>query len=351
MADAGVSHLRQAGIPESNAQTLGATLDAAGVRSAFRTSFLIARATSDSWTGQGLAIGSIVGPTAGAARWQLDGAVSMFGETSALTTTSADFAARGRIGSSIHGGALGAGIGAVSQGTTHNPVYRAQGDAWWSIDDERLVVNVALTRTRSLFGVSSTIQAAPPIVSYLDVGTNWRHDAGGFSFGAGGGVRGQNGASRATSAWGAFDGAVWLTPQLALAVGAGRTLDDVVRGVPHATFVSFALRIAAQSHATVFTHRATLAGPRISTARVNDEVRRIDVHADSASRVEIMGDFTNWAPVPLERAGDAWRLERAIPPGPHRIAIRLDGGPWIVPVNLPRVDDEFGGTVGIITVP
>jgi hypothetical protein len=350
VADAGVSHLRQAGIPESNAQTLGATLDAAGVRSAFRTSFLITRATSESWTGQGLAIGSIVGPTAGAARWQLDGAVSVFGETSALTTTSADLAARGRIGSSIRGGALGAGIGAISQGTTHNPVYRAQGDAWWSIDDERLVANVALTRTRSLFGLTSTVQAAPPIVSYLDVGANWRHDAGGLSFGAGGGVRGQNGPSR-TSAWGAFDGAVWLTPQIALAVGAGRTLDDVVRGVPHATFVSFALRIAAQSHATVFVRRAIVAGPRISAERLNDELRRIDVHADSASRVEIMGDFTNWVPVPLERAGDAWRLERAIPPGPHRIAIRLDGGPWIVPVNLPRVDDEFGGTVGIITVP
>jgi hypothetical protein len=351
MADAGVSHLRQAGIPESNAQTLGATLDAAGVRSAFRTSFLITRATADSWTGQGLAIGSVVGPTAGAARWQLDGAVSAFGETSALTTTSADLAARGRIGSSIRGGALGAGIGAISQGTTHNPVYRAQGDAWWSIDDKRLVVNVALTRTRSLFGVSSTVQAAPPIVSYLDVGANWRHDAGGLSFGAGGGVRGQNGPSRTTSAWGAFDGAVWLTPQIALAAGAGRTLDDVVRGVPHATFVSFALRIAAQSHATVFTRRAMVAGPRISAERLNDELRRIDVRADSASRVEIMGDFTNWAPIPLERAGDAWRLDRAIPPGPHRIAIRLDGGPWIVPVNLPRVDDDFGGTVGIITVP
>jgi Glycogen recognition site of AMP-activated protein kinase len=121
--------------------------------------------------------------------------------------------------------------------------------------------------------------------------------------------------------------------------------------VPHATFVSFALRIAAQSHVTVFTRRAMFAGPRISAERLNDELRRIDVRADSASRVEIMGDFTNWAPIPLERAGDVWRLDRAIPPGPHRIAIRLDGGPWIVPVNLPRVDDEFGGTVGIITVP
>jgi hypothetical protein len=45
-ADAGVSHLRQAGIPEANAQTLGATLDAAGERSVLRTSFLATRAAS-----------------------------------------------------------------------------------------------------------------------------------------------------------------------------------------------------------------------------------------------------------------------------------------------------------------
>ncbi len=45
--DVGVSHLRQAGIPESNAQTLGATLDVAGERSVLRAGFLAARATPD----------------------------------------------------------------------------------------------------------------------------------------------------------------------------------------------------------------------------------------------------------------------------------------------------------------
>jgi hypothetical protein len=350
-ADAGISHLRQAGIPESNARTLGATIDAAGARSGLRTSVLMTQATADSWTGQGLVIGTIVGPNAGAARWQLDGAVSAFGETNALPTTSGEVAARARIGSSIRGGALGAGLGAVSRGETHNPVYTAEGAGWWSIDDERLVVNVALTRTRSLFGLASNLQTSAPTVSYLDVGASWRHDAGGFSIDAGGGVRGQNGSPRSTSGWGILDAAAWFTPQIALAVGAGRTLDDVVRGVPHATFVSVALRISAHPHATILARRATVAGPRISAERLSDELRRIDVHVDSASRVEIMGDFTNWAPVALERAGDAWRLERAIPAGPHRVAIRLDGGPWIVPVNLPRVEDDFGGTVGIITVP
>ena len=350
-ADVGVSHLRQAGIPESNAQTLGATLDVAGERSVFRTSFLAARAPSDRWTGQGLAIGSIVGPTAGAARWQLDGVVSAFGESSQLPTTSAEVAARARVGSSMRGGAIGAGIGTNARGSTRNPLYRAQSDAWWAMDNDRFVIDVALTRTRSLFVVASSPQTPSPTVSYLDLGASWRHDAGGLSLGTGGGLRSQSGSARTTSGWGVLDAAAWLTPRVALAVGAGRTLEDVVRGVPHATFVSIALRIAAQPHATIFARPVRVVGPRIIAERLSDELRRIDVHADSASRVEIMGDFTNWSPVLLDRAGDVWRLERAIPPGLHRVAIRLDGGPWIVPVNLPRVEDDLAGPVGIITVP
>jgi hypothetical protein len=349
--DAGVSHLRQAGIPESNAQTLGATLDAAGERSAFRTSFLAAHAAGDRWTSQGLVVGSIVGPTAGAAHWQLDGVASAFGETSVATTTSAEVAARARLGSLLRGGALGAGIGANARGAAHNPLYRAQGDAWWSIDDERLIVNIALTHTRSLFAITPTSPTPSQDISYLDLGANWRHDAGGLSMGVGGGMRGQNESSRTkTNGWGAVDMAAWIRPQLALTLAAGSTLDDAVRGVPHATFASIAVRIAAQPHTTIFSRSATVAGPRIMVARAG-ELRRIEIRVDGASRVEIMGDFTNWTPVPLEHVEGGWRVERVIPPGPHRVAIRVDGGAWIAPANLPRIDDDLAGPVGIITVP
>jgi len=350
--DAGVSHLRQAGIPESNAQTLGATLDAAGERSAFRTSVLGARATGDRWTGQGFVVGSFVGPTPGAARWQLDGIASAFGETNVTATTSAELAARARFGSALRGGALGAGIGANMHGTMHNPLYRAQSDAWWSVDDERLVLNLALTRTRSLFAPMSTNQTATQDISLLDLGASWRHDAAGLSIGAGGGLRGRREPSRTTTnGWGVLDFAAWIQPQLALTLGAGSTLEDVVRGVPHATFVSFAIRVAAQPHTRIFSRGASVAGPRIIVERARDELRRIEIRVDSASRVEIMGDFTNWSPIALERVGRAWRVERPIPPGPHRVATRVDGGPWIVPVNLPRVEDDLAGPVGIITVP
>ena len=64
-----------------------------------------------------------------------------------------------------------------------------------------------------------------------------------------------------------------------------------------------------------------------------------------------MGDFTDWNPVALELAADVWRFDRAIAPGLHRIALRIDGGEWSAPVNLPRATDDLGGVVGLITVP
>ena len=67
--------------------------------------------------------------------------------------------------------------------------------------------------------------------------------------------------------------------------------------------------------------------------------------AATATRVEIMGDFTDWTPVALARAGDSWRLERTITPGLHRLAIRIDGGDWVMPVNVPTASDELGGRV------
>jgi hypothetical protein len=64
-----------------------------------------------------------------------------------------------------------------------------------------------------------------------------------------------------------------------------------------------------------------------------------------------MADFTDWAPIDLTRAGDVWRVELAIAPGLHRVAIRIDGGAWTAPANLPRVTDDLGGVVGLVAVP
>jgi hypothetical protein len=71
----------------------------------------------------------------------------------------------------------------------------------------------------------------------------------------------------------------------------------------------------------------------------------------AARQVEVMGDFTEWQPVALEQRGAAWERALAVSPGPHRVLVRVDGGPWQPPGNVAVADDDFGSTVGLIVVP
>ena len=64
-----------------------------------------------------------------------------------------------------------------------------------------------------------------------------------------------------------------------------------------------------------------------------------------------MGDFTDWAPVPLVREGDVFRATVRMAGGSRCLVVRVDGGPWRPAANTPAVDDDFGGRVGLLLVP
>jgi hypothetical protein len=151
-------------------------------------------------------------------------------------------------------------------------------------------------------------------------------------------------------AWGSVDATAWVSSRSAVVLSAGRTLDDPIRGIPRTTFLSLSLHLSAARHLSL-SRRASIPGARVSIERVDDSRRRIEVRGVSASRIDVMGDFTDWAPIALEAFGDCWRLERPIASGLHRIALRIDGGEWIVPANLPRATDDLGGVFGLVTVP
>ena len=75
------------------------------------------------------------------------------------------------------------------------------------------------------------------------------------------------------------------------------------------------------------------------------------MRAPAAARVEIAGDFSGWRPVALARAaGGWWAGQVTLAPGARQIAVRADGGAWLVPPGLPALTDEFGGTVGLLIV-
>jgi hypothetical protein len=147
--------------------------------------------------------------------------------------------------------------------------------------------------------------------------------------------------------------AVWtLSRRYSFAVGTGRLLADPVRGVPDMQITMATFRVAlvpvrgpgapGAARATSF---ATV------TQKSSGALMLVRVIADDTSKVEIAGTFSNWAPVPVTRVGDAWEAEIALPPGRHRVAVRINGGPWRAPRGMARVKDEYGGEAGMIVVP
>lgn len=102
---------------------------------------------------------------------------------------------------------------------------------------------------------------------------------------------------------------------------------------------------------------ATFAGPPAPIVRVRgDEGGRRAVftlehpRARDAARVDVIGDFTAWAPVPLARVGGAWRGEVTVRPGVHHYGFQVDGE-WFVPEDMPgNVPDEWGRTNATLVV-
>lgn len=340
--DLGLSRLRQEGIDASNALTLGTAVDAYSDRAWLRVSGLASRATMDRWTGQGVVVGSLLGPAKRLARWELSGSASGFTETGFGPTTSFELMAGARFGSPLAGASLGTGGGATrSPVTKGRGIVQAQAGAWRSVDVNAFAVNAALT---GLFVPSEGSYGPPPIeknASYADASVAWRRDHNGWSASVDAGAR--IGSSLVQSGtWASGEAAAWLSNHVALVASAGRALADPIRGVPSTRYLSASIRIAAQPHDRL----GGALKPQVIAGR-----ERMEIDLPKATSVELMADFTDWSPVPLVRAGGVWRLERSISPGLHRVAIRVDGGEWIAPPGVPHAADDLGGVVGLITIP
>ena len=79
---------------------------------------------------------------------------------------------------------------------------------------------------------------------------------------------------------------------------------------------------------------------------------RVVIKAPGASRVEIAGEWNNWATSPAMRAADgSWYADVRLPRGEYRYAFRVDGTRWQVPDGVAAVDDGFGGRSALLVVP
>jgi len=215
-------------------------------------------------------------------------------------------------------------------------------------------VTVALSATRSIVGdtaysdVGSTLHASRGSVE-LDASLAARVS----SRGAGHGVYGE--ASTVLT----------LGERTALFVSGGRYPTDPVSGGVAGRYVSAGLRLrTALVRPRVRRDPQPLGRPPASgdgeagfAARLElqpafDGTFRVVLYALARATVEVAGDFTDWQPVALRRAGeDTWECWLRIPSGIHRINVRIDGGRWTAPAGTTRASDEFGGEVGTVAVP
>ncbi|MBW1998782.1 MAG: hypothetical protein JRJ29_12555 [Deltaproteobacteria bacterium] len=80
---------------------------------------------------------------------------------------------------------------------------------------------------------------------------------------------------------------------------------------------------------------------------------RFVIYQPDVTTAEIVGTFTDWKPVSLNRIGAIgyWDITMNLPEGEHRFAYVLDGkGGFADPTIQERELDDFGGNNSIISV-
>src|SRR6266550_570592 len=158
-------------------------------------------------------------------------------------------------------------------------------------------------------------------------------------------------------------GTVTINPEAAFVLSAGRYPTDVASGSIAGRYVTAALRVGTirvrkPAPPILSTEAPAPIGSDGTKTRLAIQTRPDDVlltiYAPQALTVEISGDFTDWQPVPLSRDPadhESWVGTFRISSGMHRINVRRDGGPWLVPGGTRRTPDDYDGEVGIFIVP
>ena len=153
--------------------------------------------------------------------------------------------------------------------------------------------------------------------------------------------------------WASVQTALWISSQLAAVAGGGREPAQPTRGLPARTYATLGVMLAywpiprgvvpVETPASlVHAFEMRPAGPTL---------QRITARIGGVESVEVMGDFSDWTPLPLMRRGrDQWELLVPMKIGVHQINMRIDGGQWIAPPGMPTMKDDFNGDVGVVVV-
>lgn len=130
-----------------------------------------------------------------------------------------------------------------------------------------------------------------------------------------------------------------------------RSLNLAVR--PAYAFAGFAALMFAMTFATAGPRGEVTLAPVAATPAVPQLYVQFRLEADDASRVELAGSFTDWAPsYRLEETTEGvWSVMVPLRPGVHDYTFVIDGERWVVDPNAPRVPDSFGGSNSRLFLP
>ncbi len=127
-----------------------------------------------------------------------------------------------------------------------------------------------------------------------------------------------------------------LVSRFSAELAAGRSAPDPLLGTPAAVDGSLLLswNVAEVHVRAPALYRVEPASPR---PQVSFRLRH-----GTARRVSLIGDFSDWEPIPMRREGGKWIAVLPVEPGVYHFGFLVDGA-WYVPEDAPgRVTDEYG---------
>lgn len=153
-----------------------------------------------------------------------------------------------------------------------------------------------------------------------------------------------------SSTWWMVEATWWAMDRIGLVGSVGRQPTDPWLASTGQSFLRVGFRAALQRRRS---EPMLVAPSRLAAFRARRESREVvefTLMAPEAQRVELMGDFTDWAPVTMKKEGDLWKVRLPATPGLHRLNVRYDGGAWRAPPVARIFKDEFGQESGEVMI-
>ena len=284
-------------------------------------------------------------------RWLLEGSGELFGVAGTSVHSAVAATAAGRALRLVGDGAIWARAStSISRREAGGlPAHAVETGAWWSWPRIRLSASLVDQHAKAqLFaGPSRSLLIGTLPVHYQETTLEARIEGDAASLELSAGVRRDPDAASVYEPIVSVTAAIWQSESRAWTLAVARQPPDWVRGADAAQWVAVGMRFLERRPATA---RAERIRP-VVTVQSESGDRRVRVIAPGAHTVELMADFTNWTPVMLTAAHDAFEGPFSLESGTHRLVLRIDGGKWRAAANTPAVDDDLGGRVGLLVVP